>query len=435
MTEDTLAGRPAPFSLGDAVAAARETAVATGIACTLLDRSAQVVYPVKLREYPCWMCRLAHGGIPDSRVVARDHLDRARQAEGSGGSQIFLCPSNLMHWVAPIRSGGRIAGALVGGPARLEEGDSDFESDILQPMRRTSEIVARTEEAGLRRLYARIPIVAATRIEALARQLQRLAAGLGGNASEEAAQKRLERESRINEYIQELKRYRFEHGMQAGIPTYPLETEQALLDAIAAGEGERAQATLNELLGHVFFTLGADLERIKLRAREIVVLLSRIVIARGAEADRVFGYNYRVLDELDGLDDLNDVAHWMARIVRAFAGSVLRIPTGAPHTTMLRKVLDYVEDGYRGRVSLVAAARIAGVSTGFLSRIFSREMGETFTAYVRRIRIQRAQDLLTGTRLSIADIADLTGFTDQSHLTLAFRRQTGTTPAQFRKRR
>lgn len=423
-----------PFSLSEAITAAQETEIATGISCTLIDRQGAVLYPVRLRDYPCWLCHLTSGRIPERRGIAADHLERAREARHFGGVQTFLCRSNLMHWVAPIEYGGVVRGALLGGPVRLADGDTSFENDVFGPFRRVSEVVARAQEASLRGLFERIPIVSSARIDALASQLRRTADSLVAPDRHEPRTDRLERESRINEYIQELKRYRQEHEMQEGIPMYPLETEKALLDAIGAGEEERAQAILNELLGHVFFTLGADLERIKIRAREIAVLLSRIVIARGADATRVFGFNYRALDELDGLDDLNEVAHWMARIVRGFAGSVIRVPAAAAHTTILRRVLDYVEESFRGRVSLSAAAALAGVSPGYLSRVFSSEMGETFSRYVRRVRIRRAQDLLTGTRLAVGDIAELCGFTDQSHLTLAFRRETGTTPAAFRKR-
>ncbi len=439
MTQDRtetgeLGRRDRSFSLSDAISVARETAVATAVPCSLVDPHGEVLYPVRLRDYPCWMCRLAAGAIPDRRLLAVDHAHRAEQADNVGGRQIFLCRSNLMHWVVPIRSGARIVATLVGGPVRVAEGDATFEGDVLAPLRRRSESVARAQEASLREMYAAIPLVGAARVEALSRQLYRASLSLTDAPATDSRPERLERESRINEYIQELKEYRRERGLQAGIPTYPLETEAALLDAIRSGEGERAQALLNELLGHVFFTLGADLERIKIRAREIVILLSRIVIARGADANRVFGFNYRALDELNGLEDINDVAHWMARIVRGFTGSVLRLPAGTVHTTMLRRVLDYVEDSYRGRISLTAAAGLVGVSAGYLSRVFSREMGETFSGYVRRTRVRRAQDLLIGTRLSIGDIAELSGFVDQSHLTLAFRRETGSTPGAFRKR-
>lgn len=423
-----------PFSLSEAITVAQETELATGVSCTLIDGHGTVLYPVRLRDYPCWICHLTSGRLPERRGIAADHAERARDARHGDGVETFLCKSNLMHWIAPIEYDGVMRGALVGGPVRLADGDTSFESDVLAPFQRVSEVVARAQEASLRRLYERIPIVRSLRINALASQLRRTADSLVAPDRREPRSARLERESRINGYARELQRYRREHDMQEGIPTYPLATEQALLDAIAAGEEERAQAILNELLGHVFFTLGADLERIKIRAREIVVLLSRIVIARGADATRVFGFNYRALDELDGLDDLNEVAHWMARIVRGFAGSVLRVPVAAEHTTILRRVLDYIEESYHGRVSLGAAAALAGVSPGYLSRIFSTEMGETFSRYLRRVRVRHAQDLLTGTRLAVGEIAELCGFTDQSHLTLAFRRETGTTPAAFRKR-
>ncbi len=417
-----------------AIDAARETEIATGISCTCIDRNGTVLYPVKMREYPCWICHITSGSMPDRMVVAREHADRARDTRHVGGVRTFLCRSNLLHWIAVIEHENDIIAALVGGPVRLAETETSFTVDVLQPYRRISEVVARAQESSLREMYKRIPIVSSRRVEALAAQLRRTAESPSTQDQSESLPVRLQRESRIDEYTRELKRYRLEHDLQAGIPTYPLEKERALLDAIGDGDEETAQAILNELLGHVFFTLGADLERIKIRAREIVVLLSRIVIARGADANRVFGYNYRALDELDGLNDLNDVAHWMARIVRGFAGSVIRVPGAAEHTTVLRRVIDYVEESYRGRVRLSSAAALAGVSNGYLSRIFSHEMGETFTAYVRGVRVRRAQELLAGTGLTISDIAELCGFTDQSHLTLAFRRVTGSTPARFRAR-
>lgn len=436
--------------VSDLIEIARDTEIATEIPCAVIDNRGTVLYPVQLRDYPCRMCRLAAGGFTAREGIAAEHVEQGRRAERSGGVQIFLCDRNLMHWAVPVPvgSGGGLAAVLVGGPVRLAGGETEFETDVIAPLRRRSEVVARAEEASLRRLYEGIPVVSARRIDAISKTLHRAVAAAQAAASSETAggapaghvggsatgRERLARESRINEYMQELKRYRHEHGLQAGIPTYPLEMEQRLLDAIAAGDEERSQAILNELLGHVFFTLGADLERIKVRTREIVILLSRIVIARGADANRVFGYNYRALDELDGIDDINDLAHWTARIVRGFTRSVLHVPAGASHTTLLRRVVDYVEESYRGRVRLAAAAELGGVSPEYLSRVFSREMGETFSHYVRRIRVRHAEELLTATRLSIADIADLCGFTDQSHLTAAFRTVTGTTPAAYRKR-
>ncbi len=417
-----------------AIHAAREFESATGIRCALIDPQGRVLYPISAGEYPCRICRDVSGdGAVDGS--AAEHAERARQASFSGGRQVFLCRSNLIHCVAPVMDGASVAAALVCGPMRLEEGDSSFQQDVMGLLRRRSEFSAREEGERLRRIYDSIPRVRSARVHALAEQLYRTACSLETLGEEESRDERFARESRINEYIQELKQYRLEHGMEAAVPSYPLRTEQALFNAIAAGETARAQALLNELLGHVFFSFGADLERVRMRAREIVILLSRILISRGADPNRVFGLNYEALDELEGLGEVNEIAPWMAGIVRSFSSSVLRLPANAVHTTILRRAVDYVADSYRGRVSLSIAAALAGVSPSYLSRVFSQEMGETFSRYVRRIRVQRAEELLTGTDLSIAEIAEACGFADQSHLTQAFRRDTGTTPAAYRARR
>lgn len=422
--------------LSEAAVLAGQYTEATGVASAVLDAEGKVIYPSEIRSYPCWLCRLVHDGVPDSKQVGKEHLSWAEQARRFGGRQVFLCPSALLHWVVPIAGEeGALLGAIVGGPVRTIDEEGFFVEEILKPLRGASKEVARAEEASLRRLFERIPLVASSRVHALTEQLYRASHSLRESGGEPARNDTewLLRESRINEYIQELKRYRNEAGLDPEQPSYPLDKEQRLLDAIANGEVENAQAALNVLLGHVFFTLGADLERIKNRAREIVVLLSRIAISKGGDAEHIFGLNYQFLDELRKLEDINEVAHWMARIVRRFAGSVLSVPGGAVHVTALRRAIEYVQRSYREGVTLSEAAETAGLSSGYLSHVFSVEMGEPFSRFVQRVRVNRARELLATTTLSLTDIAELCGFSDQSYMTRVFRRLVGVTPAVFRR--
>jgi len=330
---------------------------------------------------------------------------------------------------------GELLGALVGGPVRTINEDEFFLEEILKPLELRSKEVARVEMASLREMFERIPVVESSRVHALAEQLYRSCLSLTHRQEEvgRGSGERLLRESRINEYVQELKRYRNEVGLDPERPSYPMDKEQRLMDAIAGGQTENAQAALNELLGHVFFTLGADLERIKNRAREIVVLLSRIAISKGGDAERIFGLNYQFLDELGDLNDLNDIAHWMARIVRRFSSSVITVPGSAIHVTALRRAIDYVHRFYRGKVSLTEAAETAGLSPAYFSQVFSQEMGEPFSRFVQRVRVNRVRELLDTTYLSLSYIAELCGFSDQSHMTKVFRRLSGMTPAQVRR--
>lgn len=81
-----------------------------------------------------------------------------------------------------------------------------------------------------------------------------------------------------------------------------------------------------------------------------------------------------------------------------------------------------------------SVASALGVSRKTLCTRFKNETGETFAAYVRRVRVERARRLLDTTDYDIAQIAYRTGFSSQSHLQTAFKNFTGLTPREWRLR-
>lgn len=100
----------------------------------------------------------------------------------------------------------------------------------------------------------------------------------------------------------------------------------------------------------------------------------------------------------------------------------------------LMPVVRHVEEHFHGTISMAEMARLAGLSPTHFNRRFRQLLRMTPTAYLRSVRIQRARTLLVTTQKSLAEIATLTGFTDQSHFTKRFRQTTGLTPDAYRKR-
>lgn len=82
------------------------------------------------------------------------------------------------------------------------------------------------------------------------------------------------------------------------------------------------------------------------------------------------------------------------------------------------------------RVADVAEA--VGLSPTYLSRLFKQRAGQTMRSFLTSERIKTARHLLTTDERSIAQIASLLRFCDQSHFTKVFREHTGFTPRQFR---
>ncbi len=74
------------------------------------------------------------------------------------------------------------------------------------------------------------------------------------------------------------------------------------------------------------------------------------------------------------------------------------------------------------------------VNPAYLSREFSKYFDNlTFGEYIRKLRIEKATQLLHTSRHSLSQIAYLTGFSDQSHFTRIFKKHTGTNPSEYRK--
>lgn len=78
------------------------------------------------------------------------------------------------------------------------------------------------------------------------------------------------------------------------------------------------------------------------------------------------------------------------------------------------------------------AKTIAFTSPGNLSRLFRQQHGLSFQAYLQKLRLEKAAELLRTTRLPVARIAKRVGYNDVSRFGQHFRRTFGTAPKAYR---
>jgi AraC family transcriptional regulator len=99
----------------------------------------------------------------------------------------------------------------------------------------------------------------------------------------------------------------------------------------------------------------------------------------------------------------------------------------------LRRVVAYMDANLREDLSLSELAEVTGLSPHHFGQAFKMVTGMSPHRYLICRRVERARALLRDPALSIAEIAAVVGFANQSHLTVNFRRLTGLTPARFRQ--
>lgn len=116
--------------------------------------------------------------------------------------------------------------------------------------------------------------------------------------------------------------------------------------------------------------------------------------------------------------------------------STLAKPITLPNSRLthaqLQKAIDYIHAHLNRDLSLVELANVVNISPTYFAGLFKKVMGISPHQYVIKQRVERAEVMLKGTDLAIADIALQVGFSSQSHLTQQFKRLTGVTPKQVR---
>lgn len=100
-----------------------------------------------------------------------------------------------------------------------------------------------------------------------------------------------------------------------------------------------------------------------------------------------------------------------------------------------RRTTEYLADNLAEDVTLDTLAGVAGLSTFHFARQFKLSTGLPPYAYLRRLRCERAKELLTGTDLPVTEIAAQVGYETPQASARMFRAEVGASPSRYRRER
>ena len=99
----------------------------------------------------------------------------------------------------------------------------------------------------------------------------------------------------------------------------------------------------------------------------------------------------------------------------------------------LKRIVDYIENNYTGKLLLSDIAGTENLSLCYLSHFFKDNFNMTFQAYLNNLRFERARQLLLKTDMRIIDICMESGFSDTKYLNKMFLDTYGCTPKDYRQ--
>ena len=100
------------------------------------------------------------------------------------------------------------------------------------------------------------------------------------------------------------------------------------------------------------------------------------------------------------------------------------------HPLILRALV-MIQEGYAGKINQRDMAEDLGISPEYFSYLFSKNIGTTFSAFLRDYRIERAKELYRAGSCDRKEVPYAVGFTDSKYFSQVFHKITGMTPSEY----
>ena len=104
------------------------------------------------------------------------------------------------------------------------------------------------------------------------------------------------------------------------------------------------------------------------------------------------------------------------------------------YSPRVRKIAEYILQNYDKDISLNSMAELFNIHKTHLARIFKEETGVNIHEVILDFRIEKAKRLLADPEVKVTDIIEKVGFNNPQNFYTAFRKNTGLSPSEFRKR-
>ncbi len=339
-----------------------------------------------------------------------------REAYRWDGLYTFHCVEEMVLVCASIASEkGDLAGGLVIGPLFLDNKEEKLNA---------------TTDKKLLKALNEVSEYSPHKIQAMAELL----AGIAGNISDlshgKAGRYFYRQESLLNAiYIEKMKKSEI-----SDYYTYPIAIERKLRTAVRSRDKEGSQTLLNQILAHIYVSNNNNIEAIKPRITELIVVISRAAVDAGADINEIFLINENFTTNIEEFTNLEDLSAWVSNMLQRFISFTFEFDK-VKHADAVYKVIEYIKSNYRRHMSLEDIAASTYLSKTYLSSLFKKETGYSISEYINIVRIERSKSLLMEENMSIIEIANLCGFEDQSYFTKVFKHIVGITPKKYRENR
>lgn len=212
---------------------------------------------------------------------------------------------------------------------------------------------------------------------------------------------------------------------------FPSQKEKQLVDCLMTGDSEEAELIYSDIvnetalypytvvhlaISHLTLTVNNVLTTINKNNALAFPLYLDAAVASLTHVETIEEINFQFIDLFKQLQKKLDEKR------------------STKHVELIKKMNDIIDREYANQnLSLNSIADELAMSSIYISRLYKQHTMIAITDVIQDVRMQKSKDLLLGSSLSVAEIAERTGFTSDSYFYRLFKKYNGITPNDYRK--
>jgi len=207
--------------------------------------------------------------------------------------------------------------------------------------------------------------------------------------------------------------------------------EDQLMNFTKSGDSEGAGKTIDRLFDHLCSDRSIPVDYIQSICVELVCITSRTIQDLGENIDHIAGNRSGIIETVYKAENAIELKNYIHSIFVKIT-DYLSQKYSQKNSRVINKIKEMIEQRYQEDISVAKISEEVFLTPNYISMIFKKEMNETISEYITKIRMEKAKTLLKTTDLRILEVAEKVGYEDPHYFTKVFKKYTGVLPQKYR---
>ncbi len=215
----------------------------------------------------------------------------------------------------------------------------------------------------------------------------------------------------------------------------PYEKELRFYEAVKNGDTELLKQIMIPLDNRQLGVLSKNpLRNIQYHLTITIAFITRFCIEGGMDVETAYTLSDIYIRKLDSCTSIKDVSLLHREVVFDYAARMKKIQTRRSISIAVSQCIDYVYSHLHDSITIEELAQHTGKNVTYLCGLFKKEMNTTIGNFIVSKRMEAAENMLKYSDYTATEISNYLAFNSHSHFIHVFKKHTGLTPKEYRKR-